>query len=83
MVGGVAQGLEQAAHNRLVVGSIPTAPTMPLLEVVFCYPNRIATMRGKVRTEQSVEMTTSSDDSSTRPPYFSAKRPSDVAVGSA
>ncbi len=28
MVGGVAQGLEQAAHNRLVVGSIPTAPTI-------------------------------------------------------
>ena len=25
--GGVAQGLEQAAHNRLVVGSNPTAPT--------------------------------------------------------
>ena len=25
--GGVAQGLEQAAHNRLVVGSSPTAPT--------------------------------------------------------
>ena len=25
--GGVAQGLEQRAHNLLVVGSIPTAPT--------------------------------------------------------
>ena len=25
--GGVAQGLEQSAHNRLVVGSNPTAPT--------------------------------------------------------
>lgn len=28
--GGVAQGLEQAAHNRLVVGSNPTAPTKPI-----------------------------------------------------
>ena len=26
-VGPVAQGLERAAHNRLVVGSIPTGPT--------------------------------------------------------
>lgn len=26
-VGGVAHRLEQAAHNHLVVGSIPTAPT--------------------------------------------------------
>lgn len=26
--GGVAHRLEQAAHNRLVVGSIPTAPTI-------------------------------------------------------
>ncbi len=25
--GPVAQGLEQSAHNRLVVGSIPTGPT--------------------------------------------------------
>ena len=25
--GGVAHRLEQAAHNHLVVGSIPTAPT--------------------------------------------------------
>ena len=25
--GPVAQGLEQSAHNRLVVGSIPTRPT--------------------------------------------------------
>lgn len=30
--GGVAQGLEQAAHNRLVVGSSPTAPT----SAIFC-----------------------------------------------
>ena len=29
-LGGVAQGLEQAAHNRLVVGSSPTAPTKGL-----------------------------------------------------
>ncbi len=27
MFGGVAHRLEQAAHNRLVVGSIPTSPT--------------------------------------------------------
>lgn len=27
--GAVAQGLEQAAHNRSVVGSIPTRPTSP------------------------------------------------------
>ena len=40
-------------------------------------------MRGRVKTEQSVEMTTSSEDSSMRPPYFSAKRPSEVAVGRA
>lgn len=26
-VGGVAHRLEQGAHNALVVGSIPTAPT--------------------------------------------------------
>lgn len=26
-LGGVAHRLEQAAHNRLVVGSTPTAPT--------------------------------------------------------
>ena len=26
--GGVAQGLEQAAHNRLVAGSKPAAPTI-------------------------------------------------------
>jgi hypothetical protein len=31
--GGVAQGLEQSAHNRLVAGSNPAAPTTtPLLE---------------------------------------------------
>ena len=33
--GGVAQGLEQAAHNRLVVGSNPTAPTMG--HFLICY----------------------------------------------
>jgi hypothetical protein len=27
VLGGVAHRLEQAAHNRLVVGSIPTTPT--------------------------------------------------------
>ena len=27
VLGGVAQGLEQAAHNRLVAGSNPAAPT--------------------------------------------------------
>ena len=32
MVGGVAQRLEQAAHNRLVVGSIPTAPTSEIIQ---------------------------------------------------
>lgn len=30
--GGVAHRLEQAAHNHLVVGSIPTAPTKILLQ---------------------------------------------------
>ena len=28
LYGPVAQGLEQSAHNRLVVGSIPTGPTI-------------------------------------------------------
>ena len=32
--GGVAQGLEQRAHNLLVVGSIPTAPT--ILDLADC-----------------------------------------------
>ena len=27
-LGGVAQGLEQSAHNRLVAGSKPAAPTI-------------------------------------------------------
>ncbi len=35
MDGGVAQGLEQAAHNRLVVGSSPTAPTMFMIYSSF------------------------------------------------
>jgi hypothetical protein len=30
-IGPVAQGLEQSAHNRLVVGSIPTRPTIKIL----------------------------------------------------
>lgn len=32
--GPVAQGLEQSAHNRLVVGSIPTRPT---IKIIFKY----------------------------------------------
>ncbi len=42
--GGVAHRLEQAAHNHLVVGSIPTAPTKenaghntPAFSLVYCY----------------------------------------------
>lgn len=31
-IAGVAQGLEQAAHNRLVVGSNPTARTIFLFQ---------------------------------------------------
>lgn len=34
-VGPVAQGLERAAHNRLVVGSIPTGPTRPPYNLNF------------------------------------------------
>ena len=30
-VGGIAQRLEQAAHNRLVLGSIPSAPTSEII----------------------------------------------------
>ncbi len=33
LFGGVAHRLEQAAHNRLVVGSIPTSPTKPVIFV--------------------------------------------------
>ncbi len=34
--GGVAQGLEQSAHNRLVVGSNPTAPTIEIRQSFDC-----------------------------------------------
>lgn len=34
--GGVAHRLEQAAHNRLVVGSIPTAPTNVIPDTIDC-----------------------------------------------
>lgn len=38
--GGVAHRLEQAAHNHLVVGSIPTAPTnQDSPSTVFYYVN--------------------------------------------
>ena len=37
VLGGVAQGLEQAAHNRLVVGSNPTAPTKTYIKSIFRY----------------------------------------------
>lgn len=40
-------------------------------------------MSGKVATEKTVEMVTSSEDSDSLPPYLTAKRPSEVAVGRA
>ena len=34
-LGGIAQWLEQAAHNRLVAGSSPAAPTKPYIKPIF------------------------------------------------
>ena len=80
--GGIAQWLEQSAHNRLVAGSNPAAPTRYFF-VVQDYPSSNATIIGIVAIESRVETATSSDDSISLPPYFAAKSPKLVAVGSA
>ena len=47
VLGGVAQGLEQAAHNRLVAGSNPAAPTNNGSDGAFLFENQRNVPRGK------------------------------------
>ena len=47
--GGVAQWLEQSAHNRLVVGSIPTTPTKNLVTLIFLYRKQITNNNSNYR----------------------------------
>ena len=45
IAGGIAQWLEQAAHNRLVAGSSPAAPTKKPFGAIFLSQYRLRYLR--------------------------------------